>query len=260
MHPTPASFVPLLHRLADASGAVIRPFFRKVTYDDKPDATPVTIADRGAEEAIRDLLRRERPEDGVWGEEFGAVHMDAEWSWVIDPIDGTKAFIRGMPMFATLIALLHNQVPVLGVIDQPILNERWMGGVGVPTTLNGEDARTRPCKSLSQAVLNATAPSMFTGKNAADGRKFAPLENAAKYSLWGGDAYAYGLLASGFIDVQVDTSLKLHDYAALVPVIEAAGGRMTDWHGKPLGMESDGRVIAVGDAGLLQTCLAMLKD
>lgn len=257
---SPAEFLPFINRLADAAGDVIRPYFRKVSYDDKPDSTPVTVADRGAEEAIRKILKAERPQDGVWGEEFGADNMDAEWSWIIDPIDGTKAFIRGMPMFATLIGLKHKNDFVLGVIDQPILRERWVGGVGVPATMNGEKVRTRACTAIKQSVLNATAPGMFTGKNAADGKKFAGLEDAAKYSLWGGDAYAYGLVASGFIDIQVDTSLKVHDYAALVPVIEAAGGKMTDWNGKKLGMESDGRVIAVGDAALLAPALEYLKD
>ncbi len=263
MQKTPLDFVPLLHKLADASGDVIRPYFRKVGFDDKEDATPVTIADRGAEEAIRALLKTERPQDGIFGEEFGSSNMDAEWSWVIDPIDGTKAFIRGMPVFATLIALTHNKKFVMGVIDQPILRERWIGGAGHPTTFNGAPVKTRNCTDVSQAVLNATAPGMFTGANEAFGKKFKPLEDASKYSLWGGDAYAFGLLASGFIDIQIDTSLKLYDYAALVPVIEAAGGVITDWHGGELNFDSaqtqHGCVLATGNAGLHKQALALLK-
>jgi histidinol phosphatase-like enzyme (inositol monophosphatase family) len=260
MTTVPPEFLSLIHRLADASGEVIRPYFRKVSYEDKPDATPVTVADRGAEEAIRALLQKERPQDGVWGEEFGASNMEAEWSWVIDPIDGTKAFIRGMPMFATLIGLKHGEEFVLGVIDQPILRERWTGGIGHPATFNGQKVKTRACSALDQAVLNATAPGMFKGANADAGKKFSGLEDATKYSLWGGDSYAYGLVASGFIDIQVDTSLKPHDYAALAPVIIAAGGRMTDWEGKALTMQSDGKVIAVGDPRLLEPSLAFLKN
>ncbi len=263
MQKIPAEFVSLLHKLADASGEVIRPYFRKVGFDDKADLTPVTVADRGAEEAIRNILKRERPNDGIFGEEFGSSNMDAEWSWVIDPIDGTKAFIRGMPMFATLIALTHNKEFVMGVIDQPILRERWIGGIGHPTTFNGAPVKTRACTSVSQAVLNATAPGMYTGKNEAFGKKFKPLEDAAKYSLWGGDAYAFGLVASGFIDIQIDTSLQLYDYAALVPVIEAAGGVMTDWNGNSLTFDSaqtqHGCVLATGNQTLHRQALALLK-
>ncbi len=252
-------FAPLLNALADAAGDAIRPHFRKTGYEDKPDATPVTAADKGAEQAIRHILQKERPDDGIWGEEFGESNMDAEFSWIIDPIDGTKAFIRGMPMFATLIGLKHKNDFVLGVIDQPILRERWLGGVGVPTTLNGTPVKTRACDNLSKAVLNATAPGMFTGKFTANGKRFTPLESSAKYALYGGDAYAYGLLASGFIDVQVDACLKPHDYAALVPVVMAAGGTITDWDGKNLSMHSDGRVIACGDARLHPAALEKLK-
>ncbi|MBY0429279.1 MAG: histidinol phosphate phosphatase, partial [Alphaproteobacteria bacterium] len=148
MQKNPADFIPLLHKLANASGEVIRPHFRKVGFDNKADLTPVTIADRGAEEAIRAILIKERPDDGIFGEEFGSSNMDAEWSWVIDPIDGTKAFIRGMPMFATLIALTHKKKFVMGVIDQPILRDRWIGGMGHPTTFNNQRARTRACTSV----------------------------------------------------------------------------------------------------------------
>ena len=263
MQKNPADFIHLLHKLADASGEVIRPYFRKVGFDDKADFTPVTVADRGAEEAIRNILKSERPDDGIFGEEFGASNMDAEWSWVIDPVDGTKAFIRGMPIFATLIALTHNKKFVMGIIDQPILHERWIGGVGHPTTFNGTPVTTRACASVADAVLNATAPGMFTGKNEAFGKAFKPLEDASKYSLWGGDAYAYGLLASGFIDIQIDTSLQLYDYAALVPVIEAAGGVITDWHGNALTFDSaqtqHGCVIASGNKALHQQALVYLK-
>ncbi len=263
MQKTPSDFIPLLHKLADASGEVIRPFFRTVGFDDKADLTPVTIADRGAEEAIRAILKTERPDDGIFGEEFGSSHMDAEWSWVIDPIDGTKSFIRGMPVFTTLIALTHHKKFVMGVIDQPVLRERWIGGAGHPTTFNGQPVKTRACASVSQAVLNATAPGMFTGKNDCFGKRFKPLEDASKYSLWGGDAYAYGLLANGFIDIQVDATMQLYDYAALIPIIEAAGGVITDWEGESLTFESaqtkQGCILATGNPTLHQHALALLK-
>jgi inositol-phosphate phosphatase/L-galactose 1-phosphate phosphatase/histidinol-phosphatase len=256
MQPAHPEFVNLLHRLTDAAGDVIRRYFRQVSFENKEDASPVTVADQGAEEAIRNILKKERPLDGVWGEEYGHERMDAEFCWIIDPIDGTKSFIRGMATFATLIGLMHKGAFVLGVVDQPIMRERWVGGHGLPTTMNGKPVHPRACAELKDAVLNATAPVMFKGRN---GEIFAPLEDACKHSLWGGDAYAYGLLTSGYIDIQVDTLLKLHDYAALVPVIEAAGGRMTDWKGQALKQGSDGRVIAVGDPRLLEPALRYLR-
>jgi histidinol phosphatase-like enzyme (inositol monophosphatase family) len=253
----PAEFVALAHRLADASGALIRPYFRShVAIDDKSDATPVTIADRGAEQVIRDILAVERPQDGVWGEEFGQHNLDAEWVWVLDPIDGTKAFVTGKPMFATLIGLAHRGVPVLGVIDQPVLRERWIGGVGYPTTFNGVAVTTRPCAALNAAWFNTTTPDMFKGTDEA---AFLALRGVVKQTNFGGDAYAYGLLASGFIDLILEAQLKYHDIAALAPVIAAAGGIITDWAGQALTMQSDGRVLAAGDRALHALALALVR-
>src|SRR5690349_17083 len=155
-------------RLADAAGAAIRPYFRtQVAVDAKPDQTPVTEADRAAEAAMRQLVAAEHPGHGVIGEELGRIRDDAEFVWTIDPIDGTKAFISGIPTFGTLIALLVGGIPVIGIIDQPISGERWLGVTGRPTTLNGTAIRTRPCAELGQASLFATAPSMFQGADAA---------------------------------------------------------------------------------------------
>lgn len=251
------SFIPLLHRLADAAGEAIRPYFRKTGHENKADNTPVTLADKGAEQAIRAILEKERPKDGVWGEEFGASNMGAEFSWVIDPIDGTKSFIRGMPVFTTLIALLHNGKPVLGLIDQPILRERWVGGEGHPTTLNGKPVKTRKDIALKDAVLNSCTPDMF--KNERE-QKQKNLSKACRYALWGGDAYTYAVLVSGFVDLAVDAEMKLHDYAALVPIVIAAGGKISDWNGKPLGLNSDGTVLAAGDAALWEAALPYLKN
>ena len=252
----PAALVALAQRLADASGAVIRPHFRHpITIEDKPDATPVTIADRGAEQAIRAILHAERPQDGVWGEEMGQHQLDAEWVWVLDPIDGTKAFVTGKPLFATLIGLAHRGVPVLGVVDQPVLRERWVGGVGHPTTFNGQGVTTRACGRLDAAWLNTTTPDMFRG---ADAAAFFKLRDAVKQTNYGGDAYAYGLLASGFIDLVLEAQLKFHDIAALAPVITAAGGVMSDWGGAPLHMHSDGRVLAAGDPAVHAAALTLV--
>jgi histidinol phosphatase-like enzyme (inositol monophosphatase family) len=254
--PCPTEFVTLAAQLADASGAVLRRYYRKrISVDDKPDRSPVTIADREAEAAIRGLLESRFPDHGIVGEEHGTRRDGAEYVWTIDPIDGTKAFITAKPMFGTLIGLLRRGRPILGVIDQPILHERWIGAVGRPTLFNGDVAATRPCPKLDLAILNATTPDMFVG---ADRSAFANLAGAVEHPLYGGDCIAYGLLASGFIDLVVEAGLKPWDYVALAPVIEGAGGRMTDWSGRPLGLGSDGRVVAAGDTHLHALAVARL--
>ncbi|QQP90026.1 histidinol-phosphatase [Skermanella sp. TT6] len=237
--------VDLACRLADAAGTVIRRYFRTpFAVDDKPDSSPVTVADREAEAAIRSILAAERPDDGIVGEEHGTTNPDAEWLWVIDPIDGTKSFITGRPTFGTLVALLHRGVPVLGVIDQPIVGDRWIGVEGRPTTLNGKAARVRACPTLGRATLNTTSPDLF-GQH--DFTAFRRVADEVKLTMYGGDCYAYGLLAAGFVDLVIEAGLKLYDFAALVPVVQGAGGIMTDWTGAPLGPGSDGRVLAAGD-------------
>ncbi|MBP2315138.1 histidinol-phosphatase [Azospirillum soli] len=253
----PAPLVTLAQRLADASGPVVRRYFRTpVAVDDKADASPVTIADREAERTIRAIIEAERPDDGIYGEEFGTKNLDAEWVWVIDPIDGTKSFITGRPIFGTLIALLHRGTPVLGIIDQPIINDRWVGIKGQPTIHNGQPARVRACAGgLAAATLGTTSPDLFPG---ADIDGFRRVAGRAKVSVYGGDCYTYGLLASGYYDLVVESGLKLYDFAALVPVVTGAGGLMTDWQGNPLNAESDGRVVAAGDARTHQETLAAL--
>jgi len=246
----------LAHRLADAAGAAIRPFFRRPFHIEwKSDASPVTEVDRAAEAAIRAILAAERPDDGVVGEEYGADRPDADRLWVIDPIDGTRAFLAGRPLFGTLIALLEAGRPVLGVIDQPIAGDRWLGAAGYQTTLNGAAAVTRPCAGLDRAHLGTTGPNYF---GAEDGAAFERLRGHCGDTLWGGDCHNYGLLASGHLDLVVEAELKLHDFAALVPVVEGAGGRMTDWAGQPLHAGSDGRVIAAGDPALVDATVAAL--
>ncbi len=246
----------LLDRLADAAGAVIRPWFRAgVAIVAKADASPVTRADRDAEATIRAILRVDRPGDGIVGEEFGDENPDAARTWVIDPIDGTRAFIAGRATFGTLIALLDDGVPVLGLIDQCIAGDRWIGAAGRPTTFGGRPAHTRRCASLSAAHLATTSPQALpTGDLAA----FERLRAGVGDTLYGGDCHNYGLLASGHLDVVVESGLKLHDWAALVPVVVGAGGAMTDWTGDPLRRGSDGRVIAVGDRTLLPAVVAVL--
>jgi histidinol phosphatase-like enzyme (inositol monophosphatase family) len=254
--PVAAELVALAGRLADAARPIARRYFRTgLTVDDKTDASPVTIADREAESAMRALLTEQVPQHGVFGEEHGAVRTDAEYVWVLDPIDGTKAFITGLPIFGTLIALLHRGVPVLGVIDQPILGERWLGVAGHRSTFNGRDISVRACAALDQAYMYSTAPIMFPG---ALEQRHQALTQRVKLFRWGGDCYAYGLLAAGHVDLVVENSLKLYDFAALVPVIKGAGGLITDWAGRELDMHSDGSVLAAGDPAVHRAAAAVL--
>jgi inositol-phosphate phosphatase/L-galactose 1-phosphate phosphatase/histidinol-phosphatase len=254
--PVDAALIGFANELADAAGEIVRQYFRRgVAVDDKPDMSPVTIADREAETALRGRIERRFPAHGILGEEHGSLRKDAERVWVLDPIDGTKSFISGVPLFGTLIALVERGVPVLGVIDQPISRERWVGARGRPSTLNGAPISTRACPALTAATLFATTPDMFRG---ADADAFQRLKSAVKLARFGGDCYAYGLLAAGFIDLVVEASLKPYDFAALVPVIVGAGGSMTDWRGDPLGLASDGRVLACGDPRLADAARGLL--
>ncbi len=242
--PSPAAYLDFAHRLADAAGAVTRKYFRTpVAIDEKADASPVTIADREAEASMRALIAIHHPAHGILGEEEGADRADAELVWVLDPIDGTRAFIAGKPTFVTLIALVRNGVPVLGVIDQPVARERWVGVAG-ETRFNGQVVSTRACTGLDRAILNTTGPDLFAGE---DVHAFARLSATVKDTLYGGDGYAYGLLAGGFIDLVAEADLKPYDFCALAPVVEGAGGVMTDWQGHSLTLNSNGRVVAAGD-------------
>ena len=245
--------------LADAAGEAIRPFFRGTfTLQDKADASPVTEADRAAEAAMRKLIEAECPRDGIIGEEYGVKDGTTGRTWVLDPIDGTTSFIAGRPLFGTLIALLEEGWPVLGVIDQPVARERWLGGAGRPTLFNAVPVRTRVCRDLSAALLATTSPHLFAEDQAPS---FLSLVSrvARRRVIYGGDCYNYGLVASGHVDLVVEAGLKLHDFAALVPVIEGAGGLMCDWRGDPLTVESAGDVVALGDPARLEDVLEALN-
>jgi inositol-phosphate phosphatase / L-galactose 1-phosphate phosphatase / histidinol-phosphatase len=249
-------FLALAIDLADAAGEAIRPYFRRpIAVDDKPDLSPVTAADRAAERAMRDRIAARFPDHGIIGEEFGPEREEAEFVWVLDPIDGTKSFISGVPLFGTLIALAHHGRPILGIIDQPISRERWIGASGRPTTLNGTPIRCRPCASLAAATVFSTSPDMFKGGDAAS---FARLAAAAKLVRFGADCYAYGIVAHGFIDLVVEASLKPYDFSAMGPIVEGAGGIASDWRGAPLSLASDGRVLVAGDRRAHQQALALL--
>jgi histidinol phosphatase-like enzyme (inositol monophosphatase family) len=242
-------------RLADLAGAAIRPLFRgQWSEEKKADRSFVTEADRAAEAAMRRLIEAEFSADGIIGEEYGTRNEGAGRQWVLDPIDGTTSFIAGRPIFGTLIALLQDGWPVLGIIDQPISGERWVGRIGQPTLFNGKPVQARPLKELSDAVLATTSPHLFTNEEA-DAFMSVAKQVAEKKIVFGGDCYNYGLVASGHVDVVIEAGLKLYDYAALVPVVEGAGGMMADWQGNPLDAGSDGTVIALGDPARLEDVL-----
>ncbi|KAL6517326.1 Bifunctional phosphatase IMPL2, chloroplastic [Orobanche minor] len=263
------------NKLADAAGDVIRQYFRK-SFDilDKEDSSPVTIADRVAEESMVKIIQEHFPShaivnmiEGTWrvydlyaclyknvyGEENGWMCKEdfADFVWVLDPIDGTKSFITGKPLFGTLIALLHKGKPILGIIDQPILRERWIGIIGRRTALNGQEIAVRSCSQISKAYLYTTSPHLFSG-----GAKvaFARVRSKVKVPLYGCDCYAYALLASGYVDLVIESGLKPYDFLSLIPVIEGAGGVITDWKGHQLHWEASSKahatsfnVIAAGD-------------
>lgn len=262
--------VEFAEKLAEAARQEILPFWRQPIgveskiEDDRPVAeSPVTIADRNAEAAMRKLIEAHYPEHGIYGEEFGNVRIDAEYCWVLDPIDGTKSFITGKPLFGTLIGLCHHGRPVIGIIDQCVLKERWIGVVGHGTTLNGKSVHSAGVACLSEAMMYATTPHMFAAGFEAD--RFASVRDSVKRPLYGADCYGYALVASGFgADLVVEADLGLYDYCAVVPVVLGAGGVMTDWNGNDLTMQnheaSRGRVIAAGNATLHKAAVQLLRE
>lgn len=254
--PVSQADIDLAQRLADAAGAAIRPYFRaEYGLETKDDASPVTLADKAAEAAMRRLIVAERPMDGIIGEEEEERAGSNGRTWVLDPIDGTRSFIVGRPIFGTLIALLEDGWPVLGIIDQPIIGERWLGVTGRPTLFNGKPAESRRCRELSQALLATTSPALFTDDQL---HAFEHVDSAVLSTVLGGDCYNYGLVASGHLDLVIEAGLKLHDFAALVPVVEGAGGRMCDWQGDPLHAGSNGEVIAAGDPARIEELVELL--
>lgn len=245
-------FEALANRLADAAGEIVRMHFRTpFDVETKSDDSPVTIADRAVEQRMREILEAERPQDGILGEEFGHKPSESGLTWVLDPIDGTKSFVIGRPTFGTLIALCEGNAPKLGVIDQPILRERWVGADGV-TKFNGDVVKTRPCPSVKAARVCSTTPAMFDG--------YPPAHKAFDdgQMAWGGDCYQYGLMAMGHLDVIVEANMQPYDYAALVPVIRGAGGHISDFAGEALTLESDGSVVACGDPSLWPAVKALI--
>ena len=256
MNECPASLVALAHDLADAARDVVRKYFRApIDVIDKSDASPVTIADRETEAVMREKIAKACPDHGIYGEEHGIERADAEYVWVLDPIDGTRAFISGQPTFGTLIALLYRGEPVLGIMDQAITGERWSGARGRSTLLNGLPVHSRACTETGNAVFYTTDPSLFPDADLDAATRLRTSCKMARYSI---DCYAYCLIATGFVDVVAEANLKPYDFSALIPIVEGAGGVMTDWQGKRLGLHSDGRVLATGNPALHAKALEIL--
>ncbi|KAL7492243.1 hypothetical protein ACHAWT_001484 [Skeletonema menzelii] len=262
------------YELADAARLEILPYWRQSRHnlgqeikveEDRSvfqSASPVTLADRAAERAMRELITERYPQHGVYGEEYGVIRENADWVWVLDPIDGTRSFITGKPLFGTLIACLYKGTPVIGVIDQCVLDERWLGLAGQVSTLNGKPIQTDGVATLNEAEMYSTTPDMF--QHGDELNKFDAMREAVKTPHYGADCYAYALVASGFgADIVVEADLGLYDYCALVPVIQGAGGSISDWNGVKLSLQnhevSKGRVLACANAKLHDQALEILS-
>ena len=256
----PVDFAVFVDKLAAAAAEAIRPFFRTALGVENKSRTgafdPVTEADRAAETAMRALIRTTFPAHGIIGEEFGDARADAPYVWVLDPIDGTKSFIAGMPLWGTLIGLLKDGAPVYGMMHQPFIGERFTGD-GASARYRGpagdRKLAARSCKSLNEAVLFTTSPLLMSKT---ERTAFTKVENAVKLSRYGGDCYAYCMVAAGFVDLVIEAGLKPYDVMALIPIVEGAGGIITTWDGKPAA--NGGRIIAAGDRRVHEEALKLL--
>ena len=251
-------FISFANILADKSSEIIMQFFRhQLNIETKMDNTPVTIADKNSEEKIRELIEQTYPSHGIVGEEYESINLGSEFTWVIDPIDGTRSFIAGHKDFGTLIALLKNKKPILGIINCPAHQERWIGIQNQPTTLNGNVVTTSNVQKIKDGYA-FTSGLYFEDDKFKKG--FDKIIQRAKYYRFGGDCYMYGMLASGLIDVVIEDTLKIYDYMALIPVIEGAGGIVSDKNNKPITLESDGSFVATANATLHKEVAEILKS
>lgn len=252
----------LAGRLADAARPVTLARFRSgIQHDTKSDASPVTEADRESERTMRALIEAERPNDGIFGEEFGVTNPDADTVWILDPIDGTKAFITGKPIYGTLIGIVRDGRAIAGIIDSPATDDRWVGAHGRASMFNDQPIETRKGRALKDAWVTATSHTMFTSENVT---KFEALTAATQHTTYGSECQGYGFLACGWLDLVCEDTLAPYDYAALIPIVEGAGGLITDWQGAPLRFDASpeskaGAVIAAADEHLHAAAVKILS-
>ena len=250
-------FISFANTLADKSEEIIMNYFRQhLNIETKKDNSPVTIADKKTEEKIRSLINIKYPNHGIIGEEYEKNNYNNEYTWVIDPIDGTRSFIAGHKDFGTLVCLLYKKKPVLGIINCPAHNEKWIGVENQITTLNGKNIKTSSKKSIEDCYAITTGL-YFENETFRNG--FENIIKKSKYYIFGGDCYMYGMLSSGLVDIVVEDTLKAHDYMALVPVIQGAGGVITDKYNKTITLDSDGSVVATANSLIHKQAINMIN-
>ena len=251
-------FVEFANYLADESSKITNKYFRtKISIDNKEDESPVTIADQETEMKIRELIMSKYASHGILGEEYENINNNAEFVWVIDPIDGTRSFIAGHKDYGTLISLLHNEKPILGIINCPAHEERWIGVKDKKTTLNNKEISTSSINKIEDSYL-FTSGIYFDEPILRKG--YEKIKNKSRYYRLGGDCYMYGMLASGYIDIVIEDTLKAHDYMALINVIEGAGGKVTDKYGKEVNVNSDGSLVASSNFKLHQQIISIINN
>ena len=253
-----SEFIKFANLLADDASKISMKYFRKtLKIQNKDDESPVTIADKETEQTIREKIRKNYPNHGILGEEYEDENLNSEFIWVIDPIDGTRSFIAGHKDFGNLISLLHKNKPVIGIINCPAHDERWVGIENHRTSCNGREVSSSSVSKIKNAYL-FTSGIYFQEPIFRKG--FETLKEKSKYFRLGGDCYMYGMLSSGLIDIVIEDTLKAHDYMALINVVEGAGGKITDKYGKSINLQSDGSLIASGSADLHDEIIKIINN
>lgn len=259
----PEGALALAHELAEVADrhckqGIAQRRVQTITTEIKADKTFVTALDLAIEHEQRALIAAAFPDHGIWGEEELSLGIDRPWVWTLDPIDGTMAYVCGMPVYSTLISLCFESIPVLGLMHFPATNERWVGCAGQPSTCNGQVCQTREPRDLRDAVMSASSPDFF--KSTRERSQLAAMVSATAWRVYGGAAMSYGRLASGQTDLALDAGLHIYDYAPMVPIIQGAGGVITDWQGQPLNLFSGSSVLACSHPDVHAQALALLHQ